>query len=51
MLLIVLMNRLQGIQSDGENEGRPKVKRRCHGFNPLSELQDAEQSQTALTSL
>ena len=51
MLLIVLMNCLQGIQSDTENEGRAKVKRRCRGFNPLSELQDPEQYQTALTSL
>ena len=31
------MNCLQGIRSDTENKGRPKVKRRCRGFNPLSE--------------
>ena len=40
-----------GIQSDIQNEGQPKVKRRCRRLNPLSELQDPEQFQTAFTSL
>ena len=43
MLLIVLMNCLQRIQSDTENEGRPKVKRRCRRSTQcVSELQDPD---------